>query len=112
MCPTVYLFAFTPFASQASESRDAHEAALKARYGHTVFYQVAPGYWQKSLSEALCKVQNDEKMTRYKIGLVRWCSGQTENEAMANEMSPDFEEFVSFLGQKVSLQDFKGSRVL
>ena len=91
-----------------SDSKALFAEILKKQCGATVFHPVAAGFWQTSLTEAICKIQSEEQMLRYKIGAIRWLSGQTENEAMANPSSEDYEEFLAFLGTKVSLQNFNG----
>lgn len=89
-----------------SANQEALEAWLRTRFGSIPFRPVTSGYWQKSLTKLLHQVELEDRKNKYKIGIIRWLAGQTENEAMANGSSADFEEFCAFLGTKVSLQNF------
>lgn len=59
------------------------------------------------LSEEMAKMEAKEVVlgTRYKFGVLYAKAGQTEDEIFANEKpSADFEEFLDFLGDRISLQ--------
>ncbi len=45
-----------------------------------------------------------------RVGLLYWKSGQTENEAFANQMSPELDEFLNFFGERVRLKVMTNSR--
>ncbi len=86
------------------------ESILSQRFGKTHFNLVSPGFWSKTLLDKLISVVQQERLPQYKIGVIRWISGQSENEALANDMSQDYLEFLEWIGHRVNVADarYKG----
>ena len=64
-----------------------------------------------SVDDLFCDFENKEKISHYKFGVLYVKEGQTnEDEIYSNtETSPDFEEFLNVLGNKIELAGFSGN---
>ncbi len=67
-----------------------------------------------SCHDLLCKklIEFERVMrdTHRRVGIVRWKAGQSEDQALTNGISPEFDEFLTFFGQRVRLKGWKGFR--
>lgn len=87
------------------------EHVLGHRFGKAQFKLVTSGFWTKSMLDRVKPIQEVSAATKFKIGVIRWCANQGENEALKNDMSPDYVEFLDFLGERRKVEDlgtFKG----
>eukprot|EP01102_Stenamoeba_stenopodia_P011158 TRINITY_DN3415_c0_g2_i1.p1 TRINITY_DN3415_c0_g2~~TRINITY_DN3415_c0_g2_i1.p1 ORF type:complete len:478 (-),score=87.64 TRINITY_DN3415_c0_g2_i1:136-1569(-) len=58
------------------------------------------------LEKELLKIEKQLVATQFKFGVLNFLPGQTDDNSMfrSNSMSPDFEEFLDFLGDRVTLK--------
>ena len=61
---------------------------------------------QESSQDLFLKLENSLMVKNYKLGVLSWnCRQKTEDEIFANTViSPDFREFLDFLGEVVTLE--------
>lgn len=68
------------------------------------FTEVTAPELHTALSKALVAYEQMHIVKTYKVGVLRWVKGQTENEAFANPESDEFNEFMGWLAERVQLK--------
>ena len=64
----------------------------------------------RSLMDQIAKFETSRIVQAYKFGVIRWCDGQSEDEAFANDTSPAFEAFLESIGRKIRLKGWNKYR--
>lgn len=62
------------------------------------------------ISQRLVEFENMHLDFNRRVGILYWKSGQTENEAFGNNMSPQLDEFLQFFGQRIRLKGWSKFR--
>ena len=63
------------------------------------------------VSQRLVEFENMHLDFDRRVGILYWKSGQSEDQAFSNQMSPEFDEFLNFFGERIRLkgwQKFRG----
>lgn len=77
---------------------------LQTRFPNCKFKEVTAPDAHASLTKKLQQFESMNIVNTYKFGVLRWITGQTENEAMANGTSPEFTDFLQWLGERIELR--------
>ncbi len=62
------------------------------------------------VSQRLIEFENMHLDFNRRVGILYWKSGQTENEAFGNNMSPELDEFLNFFGERIRLKGWNKFR--
>ncbi len=62
------------------------------------------------VSQRLIEFENMHLDFNRRVGVLYWKSGQTENEAFGNNMSPGLDEFLNFFGERIQLKGWSKFR--
>ncbi len=76
---------------------------LSQRFPGSSFSPVRAPEAVAQLQKSLLQFEAMNIVKTYKIGVLRWVSGQSENDAFQNGPSPAFQSFLDWLGQRVVL---------
>jgi len=77
---------------------------LVDRFPGTKWTHVTQSEKVKELTKSLLMYEKNATVNQYKFGVLRWVAAQSENQAFANQSSPEFQDFLDWFGDRVKLK--------